>query len=222
MVTQEFKKDDFLIKKTGRYKTLRSGQVKKILKIGKHRLKTIDSVLNPTIINGLRRYSVDTVFLYRDLTRPVLSMIKYVEGDLVRDADQYEVIAHCCNCFCTMGAGIAPQIKHKFPEAYAVDCATTAGDQDKLGTITYTENTTPIVVNLYGQYDFKGRQFGKMDLDYTALRKSLAAMKAKFSGKKFGLPMIGAGLAGGDWNIIERIIQEELNGEDVTVVKYVP
>jgi transcription antitermination factor NusA-like protein len=34
--------------------------------------------------------------------------------------------------------------------------------------------------------------------------------------------MIGAGLAGGDWNIIERIIQEELNGEDVTVVKYVP
>jgi transcription antitermination factor NusA-like protein len=30
------------------------------------------------------------------------------------------------------------------------------------------------------------------------------------------------GLAGGDWNIIERIIQEELNGEDVTVVKYVP
>lgn len=29
-------------------------------------------------------------------------------------------------------------------------------------------------------------------------------------------------LAGGDWNIIERIIQEELNGEDVTVVKYVP
>jgi hypothetical protein len=29
-------------------------------------------------------------------------------------------------------------------------------------------------------------------------------------------------LAGGDWDIIEAIIQEELNGEDVTVVKYVP
>jgi O-acetyl-ADP-ribose deacetylase (regulator of RNase III) len=47
-------------------------------------------------------------------------------------------------------------------------------------------------------------------------------MKEKFSGKTFGLPMIGAGLAGGDWDIIEGIIQEELNGEDVTVVKYVP
>jgi len=97
-MVNELKKDDFLIKKTGRYKTLRSGQVKKILKIGKHRLKTIDSVLNPTIINGMRRYSVETIFLYRDLTRPVLSMIKYIDGDLVRDADQYDVIAHCCNC----------------------------------------------------------------------------------------------------------------------------
>ena len=149
-------------------------------------------------------------------------MIKYVEGDLVRDADQYEVIAHCCNCFCTMGAGIAPQIKHKFPEAYAVDCATTSGDQNKLGTITYTENTTPTVVNLYGQFDYKGRQFGRMDLDYSALRSALAAMKAKFSGKKIGMGRIGAGLAGGDWEIIERIIQEELNGEDVTIVNYVP
>jgi len=217
-----YQKNDFLIKKTGKYKTLRSGIVKHVLKIGNHRLKTIDTVLNPIIINGRRRYSAETVFLYRDLTRPVLSMIKYIDGDLVRDADQYDVIAHCCNCFCTMGAGIAPQIKHKFPEAYAADCTTTAGDQNKLGTITYTENTTPIVVNLYGQYDYKGRQFGKMDLDYAALRSALAAMKDKFTGKTFGLPMIGAGLAGGSWEIIERIIQEELNGEDVTVVKYVP
>ena len=40
-MVNELKKDDFLIKKTGKYKMLRSGQVKKILKIGKHRLKTI-------------------------------------------------------------------------------------------------------------------------------------------------------------------------------------
>jgi O-acetyl-ADP-ribose deacetylase (regulator of RNase III) len=217
-----YQKNDFIIKKSGKFKTLRSGIVKHILKIGKHRLKTIDTVLNPTIINGRRRYSAETVFLYRKFTTPILTMIKYIEGDLVKDADNYDVIAHCCNCFCTMGAGIAPQIKHKFPEAYAADCTTTSGDQSKLGTITYTENTTPIVVNLYGQYDYKGRQHGRMDLDYSALRLALRAMKEKFSGKTFGLPMIGAGLAGGDWDIIEAIIQEELNGEDVTVVKYVP
>ncbi len=149
-------------------------------------------------------------------------MIRYVDGDLVRDAASYEVIAHCCNCFCKMGAGIAPQIKHKFPEAYEVDCKTTSGDEAKLGTISFTENTTPIVVNLYGQFDYTGRRSGKMDLDYQALRSALKAMKEKFTGKTFGMPMIGAGLAGGDWNVIERIIEEEMRGEYVTIVRYVP
>lgn len=149
-------------------------------------------------------------------------MIRYIDGDLVRDADKYDVIAHCCNCFCTMGSGIAPQIKHKFPKAYEADCKTIKGDEAKLGTISYTENTTPIVVNLYGQFDYTGRRSGKMDLDYDALRSALKAMRDKFTGKTFGMPMIGAGLAGGDWNVIEAIIEEEMRGEYVTIVRYVP
>jgi O-acetyl-ADP-ribose deacetylase (regulator of RNase III) len=151
-------------------------------------------------------------------------MIRYVDGDLLKLADEnnFDVIAHGCNCFCVMGAGIAPQIKAKYPEAYAVDCETTAGDVKKLGTITHTKNTTPIVVNIYSQYDTKGRRQGKMDLDYDALRSGIKAMKEKFSGKRFGLPQIGAGLAGGDWTIIEKIIEEEMRGEYVTIVNYVP
>ena len=149
-------------------------------------------------------------------------MIKYIDGDLVKEAELFDVIAHCCNCFCTMGAGIAPQIKAKFPEAYLVDCTTERGDESKLGTITFTEDTTPIVVNLYGQYDYTGRRHGEMDLDYDALRSALRAMKEEFSGLLFGLPKIGAGLAGGDWDTIEAIIEEELEGERVIVVNYVP
>ena len=30
------------------------------------------------------------------------------------------------------------------------------------------------------------------------------------------------GLAGGDWTIIEKIIEEETRGEYVTIVRYVP
>jgi len=149
-------------------------------------------------------------------------MIRYIDGDLVRDAEQFEVIAHCANCFCTMGSGIAPQIKNKFPEAYAVDCATGNGDMNKLGTISYTQNTTPIVVNLYGQYDYTGRRSGRMDLEYDALKSALIQMKEKFSGKRFGMPKIGSGLAGGDWEVIERIISEVFAGEYVTIVNYVP
>jgi len=147
-------------------------------------------------------------------------MIKHVVGDLVRDAEMYDVICHGCNCFCTMSAGIAPQIKAKFPEAYAADCATTAGDVNKMGTITHTESGKPIVVNMYTQYDTKGRRSGQMDFDYDAFRKALKEVKAKFSGKMMAMPKIGAGLAGGDWEIIERILDDEMRGEYVTVVTW--
>jgi O-acetyl-ADP-ribose deacetylase (regulator of RNase III) len=145
-------------------------------------------------------------------------MIRYITGDLVKDADQFDVIAHCANCFHSMGSGIAPQIKDKFPEAYAADCATKKGDLDKLGTISHTTSGKPIVVNLYGQYDYTGRRSGKMDLDYDAIRKALIAMKEKFSGKTMAMPKIGAGLAGGDWTKIEAIIDEVMRGEYVTIV----
>jgi len=29
----------------------------------------------------------------------------------------------------------------------------------------------------------------------------------EYKGMKIGLPLIGAGLAGGDWNVIEKIIE---------------
>lgn len=147
-------------------------------------------------------------------------MVRHIIGDLVRDAADYQVIGHGCNCFTSFGAGIAPQIKAKFPEAFVVDCETVKGDKDKLGTITYTKiQDEPVVVNIYSQYGF-ARQHGEVALDYDALRKGLRAMKQKFSGKTFGLPKLGAGLAGGSWEIIEKIIEEEMRGEYVTIVTW--
>jgi O-acetyl-ADP-ribose deacetylase (regulator of RNase III) len=152
---------------------------------------------------------------------PTKNGFKFIVGDLVKDAEQYEVILHGCNCFNTMGAGIALQMKNKYPQAYAVDCTTKAGDKAKLGTISYTTDTTPIIVNCYSQYDFRGRRVGKMDLDYNALKSALTAVKKQFSGKKIGMPRIGAQLAGGDWNVIIRIIEEVFQGEDVTIVTWI-
>lgn len=149
-------------------------------------------------------------------------MIRYIDGNLLDDSHNFEVIGHCCNCFHTMNSGIAPQIKAKFPEAYTVDCMTPKADINKLGTISFTENTSPIVVNLYGQFDYTGRRRNEMDLDYDALKKALTLMKEKYTGKRIGLPKIGAGLAGGDWNVIERILQDVFAGEYVTIVNYVP
>ena len=146
-------------------------------------------------------------------------MIKKAIGNLVRDAHNYDVIVHGANCFCIMGAGIALQIKNKFPEAYDVDCATIKGDRNKLGDISCTVNTVPTVVNAYTQYWLKGRN-GEIAADYTAIREALLKLKIQFYGKKIGIPMIGAGLAGGDWNKIEAIINDVLGDQDVTIVEW--
>jgi O-acetyl-ADP-ribose deacetylase (regulator of RNase III) len=47
-------------------------------------------------------------------------------------------------------------------------------------------------------------------------------MKQDFPGRSIGYPRIGAGLAGGDWTVIAQIIDEELSGEDHTLVEYAP
>lgn len=142
-------------------------------------------------------------------------MIKEITGDLIADAASYDVIVHGANCFCTMKSGIAKQVIQHFPEAEQVDKQTTKGERSKLGTITHTLHTTPIVVNAYTQFEYGT---DKMNCDYNAVRNCMKELKKKFSGKKIGMPQIGAGLAGGDWNTIKQIIHDELQDEDVTIV----
>ena len=50
--------------------------------------------------------------------------MKYIIGDLIKMAEsgQFDVIVHGCNCFCTMGGGIAAAIANNFPHAYEEDC----------------------------------------------------------------------------------------------------
>jgi O-acetyl-ADP-ribose deacetylase (regulator of RNase III) len=90
-----------------------------------------------------------------------------------------------------------------------------------LGTISYAEvkrdGRTIIVVNGYTQFHWRG---SGVLADYDAIRSVLRTVKSKFSGKRIGYPKIGAGLAKGDWNVISGIIDEELAGEDHTLVEY--
>ena len=65
--------------------------------------------------------------------------MKKITGDLIKLAleGEFDVIVHGCNCFCTMGAGIAKTIKQKFPAAYEADLQTVNGDKSKLGQISW-------------------------------------------------------------------------------------
>ena len=63
-------------------------------------------------------------------------MIEYIVGNLIEAAQvgDVDVIGHQANCYCAMGAGIAPQIAEAFPDALAADNETIPGDMEKMGT----------------------------------------------------------------------------------------
>lgn len=158
--------------------------------------------------------------------------MKQVKGDLIKLAKEgeFDIIIHGCNCFNTMGAGIAKSIKQHFPEAYKTDCSTKKGDKGKLGFITkaWIEEYNLWIINAYTQYDYN---ISKRPINYKALEiafininrmvEDLARINFKRKTDfKIGYPKIGAGLAGGDWDIIAPIIDKELEGLDHTLVIY--
>jgi O-acetyl-ADP-ribose deacetylase (regulator of RNase III) len=166
-------------------------------------------------------------------------MMKYIDGDLITlaKAGKFDVIAHGCNCHSTMGAGIAPQMAKAFG-CDRFEMEMWGSDVNKLGNIDYQTfvltkltaddikngNFKPelTVVNAYTQFNY-GRNHSDGDakpLSYEALTLCMKKMNVLFAGKHIGLPKIGAGLAGGDWNRIEHIINTELRDCIVTIVNY--
>jgi O-acetyl-ADP-ribose deacetylase (regulator of RNase III) len=153
-----------------------------------------------------------------------------IEGDLIKLANEgtFDVITHGCNCMSTMGAGIAPQMAKAFGvNQYPLESFGRSGDINKLGQIEwYVERDGPIpfVVNSYTQYNY-GRNHIDGDItpfDYVAFTLCMRKMNHIFKGKHIGMPKIGAGLAGGNWQLIHQIIVRELKDCIVTVVIYKP
>jgi O-acetyl-ADP-ribose deacetylase (regulator of RNase III) len=164
--------------------------------------------------------------------------MKTIKGDLIKLAEQgeFDIIVHGCNCFHAMGSGIAGQLATKYPQVLEADRNQTEyGDRDKLGSYTsaYVEVDGNIftVVNVYSQYKWS---LGSDVFEYDAFQKFLNN-QVEFLGyynpsslrrKRIGFPMIGAGLAGGDWSRISKMIEKFSENvapyADVTVVEYQP
>jgi len=137
-----------------------------------------------------------------------------IKGDLLNifENNQCEVLVHGCNCFCTMGSGIARLIANKYPQAYESDKKTIKGDKSKLGTNTYCNIDNKYIVNAYTQYNY-GKDSDIVYVNYEALKNCFSIIKKHFSGMIIAYPKIGCGLANGDWNIVSTIIDEQLKDE---------
>lgn len=151
--------------------------------------------------------------------------IEYIKGDLF--STKVTTIVHGCNAQGVMGSGVARIIREKYPKAYdryrkqyeqfnnlvlghviAVPCGDRIADPENF----------KIIVNAITQEYFGAD--GKRYVSYDAVAESFEKIN-RFSEvygiTEVALPQIGAGLGGGDWNVIEKIIESELK----TVKPYV-
>lgn len=133
-------------------------------------------------------------------------MIRYVKGDLLKS--NLKVILHGCNCQGVMGSGIAAQIRNRWPNVYEVYRLKYETMGLELGTIIPVRTLDGrMVVNCMTQDNF-GRT-GEQFVDYDAIDKCMASVNdsaPNWDVVEIGMPMIGAGLGGGDWAVIEDII----------------
>lgn len=159
-------------------------------------------------------------------------MFSEVNGDLIQKAKNghFDVIIHGCNCQKNMGAGLAKQIKRHFPLAEKADLEyldPRMGDY----SLAYDKRYNLFIINAYTQFWYgppyginedkrQIYEFDRQGKRYGAIKRVLKKINDKFAGKRIGLPLIGAGLAGGNWEIIRSIIQEELNDCLVTIVHF--
>jgi O-acetyl-ADP-ribose deacetylase (regulator of RNase III) len=140
------------------------------------------------------------------------SFLKHTKGNLIdlAEAGEFDIIVQGCNCFCTMGSGIAREIRERYPEAWEVDYASEMGDMMKLGNWTSVKPKDFIIVNAYTQYGTSKN--GEDVFEYECFYLILKKLAYAYPTLRFGFPYIGMGLAGGDKQTI-MVMLEDFAGE---------
>lgn len=147
-------------------------------------------------------------------------MIEYRLGDILES--DCRCICHQVNCKAVMGAGLAKQVRTKYPKVYDeyVHFCKTASRRDMLGTAQFvqvSEHPRQFICNVFGQYAFGT---DKRYTDYDALRTAFQSVAYHFPGHSIAIPYkMGCGLGGGDWDTVLSIIEDELKDCKVYIYK---
>lgn len=138
-------------------------------------------------------------------------------GNLITLAEEreFDVIVHGCNCFHTMGGGIAAEIARRYPEAEDSDNQTPYGDSSKLGDFSYAVTNGGngfVIVNAYTQFRWSGFtdvfEYEAFDTFLNRLFSFVLRMRDRLDRTvNIGFPKIGCGLARGDEKRIIEMLE---------------
>lgn len=149
-------------------------------------------------------------------------MVTTVNGNILDCKES--IICHQVNCQGVMGAGLAKQIRERYPEVFKQyrDICYKSG-KNMLGFIQAVKVfdqrilRARTIINLFGQENYgSGTQ-----TDYSALQNCFWSVKLQYPETPIAIPYnIGCGLAGGRWEIVYEIIEHTFRDYHDTVVIY--
>ena len=140
----------------------------------------------------------------------------YGTGDAtLRVGDGPCIIAHICNDIGGWGKGFVQPLGRRYPEAEAQYRAWFRRKTDPpfaLGQVQFVEAAPQVwVANMIAQHGI-GRPGPTPPIRHEALRECLGHVRAfaQAHGGFVQMPRIGCGLAGGKWEEVSKIVEEEL------------
>lgn len=154
--------------------------------------------------------------------------IDYRIGDMFKGGHLY--IAHGCNAQGVMGSGVAYLVHRDYNYAFSAYKRKYDTEGLQLGEVVAADSALlgePTIFNCITQDHFGTDQ---RYANYGAIQKCIQRIDAYMETRRVShwvshevaFPMIGAGLAGGDWQIIERIIERNAKNFQPIVYDFTP
>lgn len=160
--------------------------------------------------------------------------VNVIQGDLFSSTSG--LIVHGCNAQGVMGSGVAKIVKNDYSELYSVYRKEYLHYKNKmtsalpLGNITYARLSQDLYgVNMVTQNKYRGMNGNYDDrrwVSYDAIDIGFRELINMINDGVFGsvndvnIPMIGAGLGGGDWDIILTILKKCFEGTNLNLNVY--
>lgn len=148
-------------------------------------------------------------------------MIEKIKGNLLEA--QVNAIAHGCNCQGIMNAGIAKDIKEKYPKMYKEYKSLCQTDLAIPGQLQlYIQKDSPYIINLFTQNTIReGATLEYIDEATKLLAQRLSEYRQKDPKlNTLGMPKIGCGLGRLNWKQVKPIIESNLKDLDMRILIY--
>lgn len=155
-----------------------------------------------------------------------MKKVHYSRGDATTpNASKNKIICHICNDIGAWGKGFVTALSKKWssPEAAYRKWYQQRNQNDfKLGSIQLIRVEEDIwVANMIAQHKIRTNSVDS-PIRYFAVESCLELLResALQLSASIHMPRIGCGLAGGNWNLIEPIISDQLSSFDISVTVY--